>query len=148
MSDGRAIISLIGQRQDLDQFRKKNWVGTFDEYLDIVRERPEVTRTAYERLYDMILSYGVDTYEANRERHERYRFFSDPDDHGKDAVFGLDNTLRSLYNTHRTGDPPSLTERGHSWSIPLPYAAVLFAASSFSHRWGSHYVRPEPGLGS
>jgi serine protein kinase len=102
MSDGRAIISLIGQRQDLDQFRKKNWMGTFDEYLDFVRERPEVTRTAYERLYDMILSYGVDTYEENRERHERFRFFSDPDDHGKDAVFGLDDTLRSLVNAFKS----------------------------------------------
>lgn len=102
MSDGRAIISLIGERQDLDQFRKKNWMGTFDEYLDIVRERPEVTRTAYERLYDMILSYGVDTYEENRERHERFRFFSDPDDHGKDAVFGLDDTLRSLVNAFKS----------------------------------------------
>jgi serine protein kinase len=102
MSDGRAIISLIGQRQDLDQFRKKNWMGTFDEYLDIVRERPEVTRTAYERLYDMILGYGVDTYEENRERHERFRFFSDPDDHGKDAVFGLDDTLRSLVNAFKS----------------------------------------------
>jgi serine protein kinase len=102
MSDGQAIISLIGQRQDLDQFRKKNWMGTFDEYLDIVRERPEVTRTAYERLYDMILSYGIDTYEENRERHERFRFFSDPDDRGQDAVFGLDATLRSLVNAFKS----------------------------------------------
>ena len=61
MSDGREIIALVAQRQDCEQFRRKNWVGTFDEYLDIVREHPEVTRTAYQRLYDMILSYGVET---------------------------------------------------------------------------------------
>ena len=63
MSEGRAIISLVGERQDLEQFRKKTWNGTFEEYLDIVRVNPKVTRTAYERLYDMIMSYGVETYE-------------------------------------------------------------------------------------
>ena len=63
MSDGRDIIALVAQRQDCEQFRRKNWVGTFAEYLDIVREHPEVTRTAYQRLYDMILSYGVDVTE-------------------------------------------------------------------------------------
>ncbi len=64
MSDGRDIITLVAQRQDCEQFRRKNWVGTFAEYLDIVREQPAVTRTAYQRLYDMILSYGVDVTES------------------------------------------------------------------------------------
>ncbi len=98
MSDGRTIIEQIGQQQDLEQFRKKNWVGTFEQYLDIVRKDPTVTRTAYERLYDMIISYGVDTYEESREKRVRYRFFDDPVDHGKDAVFGLDRALSSLVN--------------------------------------------------
>src|SRR5436190_22404768 len=78
-SDGRDIITLVAQRQDCEQFRRKNWVGTFAEYLDLVRERPQVTRTAYQRIYDMILSYGVDVTEASREKHSHYRFFDDPD---------------------------------------------------------------------
>ena len=98
MSDGRAIISHIATNQDLDQFRKKNWVGSFEEYLDIVRANPLVTRTAYERLYDMILSYGVETYEQARKKQLRYRFFDDPDGNGEDAVFGLDRPLESLVN--------------------------------------------------
>ena len=79
MSDGRDIIALVAQRQDCEQFRRKNWVGTFAEYLNIVRERPEVTRTAYQRLYDMILSYGVDVTESSREKQVHYRFFDDPE---------------------------------------------------------------------
>ena len=47
MSDGREIISLVAERQDCEQFRRKNWVGTFEEYLDLVREHPEVTRNAF-----------------------------------------------------------------------------------------------------
>src|SRR5688572_17158418 len=98
MSDGREIIALVAQRQDCEQFRRKNWVGTFPEYLDIVREHPEVIRTAYQRLYDMILSYGVDVRETGREKEVHYRFFDDPDNGGKDAVFGLDGPLNHLVN--------------------------------------------------
>ena len=98
MSDGREIIALVAQRQDCEQFRRKNWVGTFAEYLDIVREHPEVTRTAYQRLYDMILSYGVEVTDTGREKHVHYRFFDDPDNDGRDAVFGLDGPLHHLVN--------------------------------------------------
>src|SRR5262245_47929435 len=102
MSDGRNIIELVAKRQDCDQFRRKNWVGTFAEYLDIVRERPEVTRTAYQRLYDMILSYGVDVTESGREKRVHYRFFNDPDNDGRDAVFGLDGPLHHLVNAMKS----------------------------------------------
>ena len=98
MSDGRDIIALVAQRQDCEQFRRKNWVGTFAEYLDIVREHPEVTRTAYQRLYDMILSYGVETTEAGREKHVHYPFFDDPENNGRDAVFWLDTALPHFVN--------------------------------------------------
>jgi serine protein kinase len=98
MSDGRDIISLVAQRQDCEQFRRKHWVGAFAEYLNIVRERPEVTRTAYQRLYDMILSYGIDVTEVAREKHTHYRFFDDPDHDGRDAVFGLETALHHLVN--------------------------------------------------
>ncbi len=68
MDNVHAIVDLVAKRQDREQFRRKNWVGTFDEYLDLVRENPQVTRTAYQRLYDMILSYGVETVETRREK--------------------------------------------------------------------------------
>ncbi len=102
MNHGREIISLVAQRQDLDQFRRKNWEGTFEEYLDIVRSQPRVTRNAFERIYDMILSYGTEAYEEFREKRIRYRFFSDPEDHGHDGVFGLDGPLWSLVNAFKS----------------------------------------------
>ncbi len=102
MNHGREIISLVAQRQDLEQFRRKNWEGTFEEYLDIVRSEPRSTRNAFERIYDMVLSYGTDTYEEAREKRVRYRFFSDPDDNGKDAVFGLDGPLWTLVNAFKS----------------------------------------------
>ena len=88
---GSEIISLVAQRQDREQFRKKNWVGTFAEYLDLGREVPKSTRNAFERVYDMIMSYGVEVYEEQRGvKRQHYKFFSDPDNDGRDAVFGID----------------------------------------------------------
>jgi serine protein kinase len=102
MSEGHSIISLVAQRQDLDQFRRKNWEGSFQEYLDVVKKDPKVTRNAFERVYDMIMSYGVENYEKGREKRSRYRFFEDPDHGGQDAVFGLDDTLAALVNAFKS----------------------------------------------
>ncbi|HUS39442.1 MAG: serine protein kinase [Pirellulales bacterium] len=102
MAGGREILSLVAQRQDLEQFRKKNWEGTFEEYLDIVRQNPSATRNAFQRIYDMVMSYGVEIDDESRERRVRYRFFSDPDEDGRDAVYGLDQALVSLVNAFKS----------------------------------------------
>jgi len=98
MAGGRQIVSLLAERQNLDQFRKKNWQGTFEDYLDLVAQNPAITRNAFQRCYDMILSYGVDTYEVSREKKIHYRFFDDPLDDGKDAIFGLEDSQVQLVN--------------------------------------------------
>lgn len=99
MSRGGELVALIGQRQDLEQFRKKNWAGNFEEYLDLVQANPLVTRNAFQRVYDMIMSYGTRVYEEMRgERRTHYCFFDDPDDNGRDAVFGLGLSLEALVN--------------------------------------------------
>jgi serine protein kinase len=96
---GRDIISLIARQQDLDQFRKKTWIGSLEDYLDVVRANPKVTRNAFQRVYDMILSYGVNVYEPTRgEKRTHYRFFDDPHHHGQDAIFGLDEPLEHFVN--------------------------------------------------
>ncbi len=102
MTSGRSIIELIAERQDLEQFRKKNWEGSFEEYLDLVRRDPKITRNAFQRVYDMILSYGTDSYEEGREKRVRYRFFQDPDGEGADAVFGLESQLGVLVNAFKS----------------------------------------------
>ena len=38
MNGGRELISLVAEMQDLTQYRKENWTGTFEEYLDLVRD--------------------------------------------------------------------------------------------------------------
>ena len=77
-------------------YRDLHWEGSFEDYLQIVRERPQVTRNAFQRLYDMIMRYGEEEYIDNKKRLKRYPFFSDPIDGGRDAIFGLDIPLMRL----------------------------------------------------
>jgi serine protein kinase len=64
--------------------------------LQIVRERPQVTRNAYQRMYDMIISYGTEEYIDNKKKLVRYNFFKDEDGSGANAIFGLDIPLMRL----------------------------------------------------
>ena len=84
MSTGSDLIALIASRQNLADYQKKHWDGTFEDYLDIVRADPEVTRNAFQRLYDMILSATAPrSIIDNKEKLIRYKFFDDPIDGGQ-----------------------------------------------------------------
>lgn len=102
MSGGQGILSLIAERQDIGQFRKKHWVGSFVDYLDMVAADTHVARNAFERIYDMIMSYGTSNYDVARERRVHYKFFDDPEEGGADAVFGLDEPLGALVNAFKS----------------------------------------------
>jgi len=111
MSTGTDLIASIASRQNRDDYQKKHWHGSFADYLDIVRENPKVTRTAYQRVYDMILSHGTEEITVNKEKVFRYKFFDDPAFGGQDAIFGLDRTLMSLVNILKSAAHRYGTER-------------------------------------
>ncbi len=48
----------IASMQDFKLYKELHWEGGFEDYLAIVRDRPQVTRNAYQRLYDMIRGPG------------------------------------------------------------------------------------------
>ncbi len=91
-----AMVAAIAAMQDYDRYRDLSFEGSFEEYLHIVRETPEVTRNAFQRIYDMVLSHGSEEYVDNKKKLVRYHFFQDPDGGGKDAVYGLDIPLMRL----------------------------------------------------
>jgi serine protein kinase len=94
-SDWSAYLNKI---QSKDEFRQLHWEGTFFEYLEMVKKNPHISRNAFQRMYDMILTWGVDGYTEYKKEVTRYKFFDDPIDGGKDAVFGLDIQLMKLVN--------------------------------------------------
>lgn len=108
---GNDLILTIRDMQNIQAFKEQHWEGTFAEYLDIVRQNPRVARTAYQRLYDMILSYGTEAYTEFREELIHYKFFDDPFDNGADAVFGLDHYLMDLVQVFQSAARGYGTER-------------------------------------
>jgi len=111
MSTGSDLIAMIASRQNLADYQKKHWHGTFAEYLDVVRRDSKVTRTAYQRVYDMILSHGTEEDVVNKEKLIRYRFFEDRDHGGQDAIFGLNKTMMNLVNILKSAAHRYGTER-------------------------------------
>ena len=101
-TDAHDALSLIESRLDRRSFQEHNWEGTFAQYLSLVMERPHVARNAYQRLYDMVLSYGAEKYQRFKHDAVRYHFFSDPVDHGADAIFGLDRPMMELIDVLRS----------------------------------------------
>ena len=111
MSANASILEKFGNLQDTKNFRDLHWEGTFEEYLELVRQDPAITRAAFERVYDMIVSYGSTEYARNRETLIHYNFFDDPFENGKDAVFGLDKPLMELVRIFQSAARRYGTER-------------------------------------
>ena len=110
-TNGQSLVDLVRNLQDVYTFRNQHWEGSFAEYLDIVHKNPKVARTAYQRLYDMILSYGSENYTSFRQELLHYKFFDDPFDNGRDAIFGLDQALMDLVQFFQSAARGYGTER-------------------------------------
>jgi serine protein kinase len=111
MSTGKAILANLRQQLDITDYRKTHWEGSFDEYLDVVAEHPEVTRTAYQRLYDMIISHGTEEVFEAKEKITRFKFFTEYATKHADAIFGLDRPLMQLVNAFKSAAKGYGTER-------------------------------------
>lgn len=78
------ILKRLAEQREKEE--RLAWEGTFSEYLDIVRQRPQVAQTAHSRVYNMIISHGV---EVDEQGNKRYPFFSK-------ELFGLDRAIERL----------------------------------------------------
>ena len=80
----------MGIRERLEEYRagekKLAWEGSFLDYLGLLRSNPRISQLAHARIYDMIMSAGVETLPGGEKR---YNFFA------RD-LFGLNRTLDQL----------------------------------------------------
>ncbi|WP_206830190.1 PrkA family serine protein kinase [Alicyclobacillus fructus] len=80
----------MGFMERLSSYRAEEealrWRGTFADYLELVRQNPNIARTAHARIYDMIVAAGVET-DADGKPH--YKFF-------EKEIFGLSDTIERL----------------------------------------------------
>jgi serine protein kinase len=145
MATAKAILDSVRPHLDLGDYRKKHWEGTFEEYLNIVIEHPEVTRTAYQRLYDMILAHGTEEVYENKEKIIRYKFFTEFATRHGDAIYGLDRALVQLVNTFKSAAKGYGTER----RVLLLHGPVGSAKSTIARllkRGLEEYSRSDEGM--
>src|SRR3954462_362647 len=111
MAKTNPLISIIDRKLDVTNFREQHWEGTFSEYLDLVSENPTVARNAFQRVYDMIMSYGSEPFSHFQQESTRYHFFADPIDKGADAIYGLERPLMQLVDFFKSAAQGYGTER-------------------------------------
>ncbi len=139
---------------DINSFMKENfkpsdfshlhWSGTFQEYVDLVMENPKITRNSFQRIFEMIMSFGTETYTEYKKEITRYKFFDDPFDNGKDAVFGIDVHLMKLVNFFKAASMGYGTEK----RVLLLHGPVGSAKSSIARllkKGLEHYSRTDDG---
>ncbi|HBT74043.1 MAG TPA: protein prkA, partial [Lysinibacillus sp.] len=66
LNGGKAINILDKVKNYREEENRLKWEGTFADYLNIIRERPEVAQTAHSRVYNMIKSSGVEERDGQK----------------------------------------------------------------------------------
>ncbi|HSP06352.1 MAG TPA: serine protein kinase, partial [Acidobacteriota bacterium] len=100
--DGHRILQSLNELVDSERFRKLHWEGSIDEYLSMVLKNPRIARTAFQRVYDMIMSYGYEEFYDGKEKLVRYNFFTNPQFSRSDAIYGLERSLMNLVQVFRS----------------------------------------------
>jgi serine protein kinase len=111
MAKANSLVALIDRKLDVVQFREQHWEGSFWDYLELTQENPTVARNAFQRMYDMVLSYGNESFTQFKQEYNRYHFFADPIDNGADAIFGLEKPLMQLVDFFKSAAQGYGTER-------------------------------------
>jgi serine protein kinase len=86
------ILDRIAAKFNKEEFNELHEEISFAEYLKKVYENPYLIRTAYQRLYDMILADGSQEFQRYKKKLIHYNFFDDPEI----PIFGLEEALDEL----------------------------------------------------
>ncbi len=105
------VLGLVSKIQNTESYCEYNWEGSFQDYIEVVKKSPGVNRNAFQRIYDMVLSYGTENYTEFKKNIVRYKFFSDSIDNGKDAIYGLDIPLMKLVHFFKSAAHSYGTEK-------------------------------------
>lgn len=86
-------LEKIASRFNVKKFQSLHEEISFSEYLDNVYDNPKLVRSAYQYLYDMILSHGTSKLERYRKTYTTYNFFNG---NSHAPIFGLEETLDKI----------------------------------------------------
>lgn len=110
------------------------WTGTFADYIEIVRRKPQVARTAHSRVYDMIASHGISEQGGQR----KYTFFTD-------EIYGLDRTVERLVEEYFHSAAKRLDVRKRILLLMGPVSGGKSTIVTMLKRGLERYSRSEAG---
>ncbi len=111
------------------------WEGTFADYLEIVKDNPQVAKTAHSRVYDMIAAAGAD---ADAEGRHHYKFF-------ENEIFGLDAALERLVEEYFHASARRLEVRKRILLLMGPVSGGKSTLVTMLKRGLEHYTRTQAG---
>ena len=114
--------------------RALNWEGTFLDYLDLLKEKPQIARLAHARIYDMIVRAGVE----NTELGKKYDFFDS-------EIFGLNRTLERLVEEYFHSAARRLDVRKRILLLMGPVSGGKSTLVSMIKHGLEEYTRTEEG---
>ncbi|MBE3598985.1 MAG: PrkA family serine protein kinase [Limnochordaceae bacterium] len=122
----------------LEEYREQekalHWEGTFADYLEIVRRNPRVAQHAHARVYNMIVSHGVEEVNGTK----RYRFF-------ERELFGLDRALERLVEEYFHSAARRLDVRKRILLLMGPVSGGKSTIVSMLKRGLEAYTRTDEG---
>ena len=93
-------LSELLKNSSNEKFNDLHWSGSFEEYLNLVEDQPKITRNSYQRMYDMITSYGTEEFTYCKQKVTKYKFFSQCTD--SIGIYGLEEPLMELVDVLRS----------------------------------------------
>ncbi|MDN4607854.1 PrkA family serine protein kinase [Sporosarcina highlanderae] len=117
-----------------EEENRSKWEGTFEEYLNILKERKEVAQTAHSRVYEMIKSHG----ETKANGHARFHFFDD-------EIYGLEDTIERLVNEYFHPAAKRLDVRKRILLLMGPVSGGKSTIVTLLKRGLEHYSKTEAG---
>lgn len=118
-----------------DREKRLQWEGTFAEYLEVVKNHPQVAQTAHSRVYNMIARAGIEKDESGRKK---YLFFSR-------ELFGLDRSIERLVEEYFHSAARRLDVRKRILLLMGPVSGGKSTIVSLLKRGLAEYSRTEEG---
>lgn len=85
-------LAVIANNFNQKEFETRNEEMSFEQYIEEVYKNPSLIRSAYQRVWDMIMSHGISEFKRYRKTYVHYNFFDDVDC----PIFGLEDTINQL----------------------------------------------------
>jgi serine protein kinase len=86
-------------QNDRETRQKASWKGTLLEYLELIRQNPDIAKLAHKRIYDVVMSHGITEINVDEnprlkrlhksENFKTYNFFSE-------EFYGMEKTINQI----------------------------------------------------